>query len=82
MIDEELETAMDIVVNEQASGEDLEQLKEHIADLKARKVCLIEERAEQIAERMKDKWTNEGEKSTKYFLNLMNKNLSFFQTIN
>jgi len=70
MIDEEIEIAMDIFINNDLAPVEKNKLQDHIDDLKLQKIEIIKERAAFLAEKMKDKWTDEGEKSTKYFLNL------------
>ena len=48
-------------------------LIEQIEDLRIRKAVLIEEKGKRLAERLGSKWYNEGEKSTRYFMRLLNR---------
>ena len=68
-VNEELEAA----VNKLASGEARNEntLIEYIEDLRARKSVLVEEKGARLAEKLGTKWHNEGEKSTKYFMRLL-----------
>ena len=50
-------------------------LIEHIESLRNEKAKLIEEKGRRLAERLGSKWYNEGEKSTKYFLRLLNRSM-------
>ena len=44
-----------------------------IEALRCRKEVIIEEKGKRLAERLATKWYNEGEKSTKYFMRLLNR---------
>ena len=46
---------------------------EHIEKLRIEKSVMIEERGKRLAEKLGSKWYNEGEKSTRYFLRLLNR---------
>ena len=72
MVNEELELA----VGKLAEGSDnLQGLIDHVEELRVRKQALIEIKGARLAERLGTKWFNEGEKSTKYFLRLLNRAL-------
>ena len=46
-------------------------LIDYVEELRARKEALIEVKGKRLAEKLGSKWYNEGEKSTKYFLRLL-----------
>ena len=74
-INEELEVAINRLsegVNEATRTGDL---IDYVETLRARKALLIEEKGERLAEKLGSKWYNEGEKSTRYFLRLLNRSL-------
>ena len=48
-------------------------LLDYVEELRARKEILIEEKGARLAEKLGSKWYNEGEKSTRYFLRLLNR---------
>ena len=48
-------------------------LIEHIEELRAKKDVLIDRKGKRLAEKLGTKWYNEGEKSTRYFLRLLNR---------
>ena len=50
-----------------------EALIGHIEDLRIEKPKLIDKQGERLANRLKTKWYNEGERSNKYFLRLLNR---------
>ena len=56
-----------------ATGQRREQLIEDVEELRARKAVLIEEKGKRLAEKLGTKWYNEGEKSTRYFLRILNR---------
>jgi len=69
-INEELNTAID----KAARVTDVRQeLLDYIESLRRRKEVLVEEKGKRLAEKLGTKWYNEGEKSTKYFLRLLNR---------
>ena len=45
-----------------------------VEELRVRKEILIENKGKRLAEKLGTRWYNEGEKSTKYFLRLLNRN--------
>ena len=49
------------------------ELLDYIETLRTRKSILIEEKGKRLAERTGTKWYNEGEKSTRYFMRLLNR---------
>ena len=72
MVNEEL----DLAIGKLAEGvDDTEGLIDHVEELRARKQTLIEEKGSRLAEKLGTKWYNEGEKSSKYFLRLLNRAL-------
>ena len=48
-------------------------LIDYIEELRSKKARLIEEKGSRLAEKLKTKWFNEGEKSNRYFLRLLNR---------
>ena len=70
-VNDELEIAVDKLAGGTARNENT--LIDYIEDLRARKAVLIDEKGARLAERLGTKWHNEGEKSTKYFLRLLNR---------
>ena len=73
-MNEELEIAIDALASGSHPENRLNSLVEHVESLWHRKELLIEEKGERIAEKLGTKWYNEGEKSTKYFLRLLQRN--------
>ena len=73
--EELLNNELDISVKKLATGSarNEHRLIEHIEELRARKAVLIEEKGVRLAEKLSTKWYNEGEKSTKYFMRLLNR---------
>ena len=72
-INEELDTAL----SKLASGAVLNQgpLIDYVEELRNRKQVVINTRGERLADKLGTKWYNEGEKSTKYFMRLLNRSL-------
>ena len=73
LVNEELE----IAIHKLAEGniDSSNTLIDHTEELRARKQTLIEEKGSRLAEKLGTKWFNEGEKSSKYFLRLLNRAL-------
>ena len=73
--EESLNSELEISINKLAQGDsrDPNMLIEHIEDLRARKATLIEEKGARLAEKLGTKWYNEGEKSSRYFMRLLNR---------
>ena len=53
--------------------EEKEEIIEIIEALRGRKEALIEQKGKRLAERLATKWYNEGEKSNRYFMRLLNR---------
>ena len=72
-INEELEMA----INKLSRDGTLDQanLLDFIEELRSRKQNLINIKGERLAERLGTKWYNEGEKSTKYFMRILNRSM-------
>ena len=70
-INEELNQAVSALENDH--DVDVADLIDYIEELRARKKLLLEKKGERLAERLKTKWYNEGEKSNRYFLRLLNR---------
>ena len=75
--EENLNEELEMAVNKLARGATLDQglLIDYIEDLRSRKQVLIEEKGERLAEKLGTKWYNEGEKSTRYFMRLLNRSM-------
>ena len=67
----ELETATNKLSSGQSRNPNL--LIDHIESLRAQKSVIIEEKGTRLAEKLGTKWYNEGEKSTRYFMRLLNR---------
>ena len=52
---------------------DKAELMLHIEDLRSQKEILVENKGQRLAEKLGTKWYQEGEKSTRYFLRLLNR---------
>ena len=72
-LNEELDTAVKLIANGTGHDQRLGEIIEHVESLRARKAVLIEEKGARLAERSGSQWYNEGEKSTRYFLRLLNR---------
>ena len=72
-ISEELNLAILSLQDSGLRADQVDELVEHIEELRNRKLVLIEEKGRRLAEKLGTKWYNEGEKSTKYFLRLLNR---------
>ena len=70
-INEELNDTIDALSKVTLEGERRVRLIEQVEELRARKSLLIEEKGKRLAEKLGTKWYNEGEKSTKYFMRLL-----------
>jgi len=69
-----LNREIDITIQELAKSDgNHARLSEHLEELRVEKARLIEAKGERLAEKLGTKWYNEGEKSTKYFLRLLNR---------
>ena len=75
--EEELNDEIELSVNKLASGDgiDTHNLIDYVEELRVRKQVIIEERGTRLAEKLGTKWYNEGEKSTRYFMSLLNRSL-------
>ena len=72
--EELLNLEIDIAVSALERGEgNVAGLIEHLEELRANKFILIEAKGQRLAERAGNRWYNEGEKSTRYFLRLLNR---------
>ena len=72
-LNEELDKAIKRLAQVGISLRDKEELVEYIEELRLDKSVLIERKGERLAERLGTKWYNEGEKSNKYFMRLLNR---------
>ena len=72
MLNEELEVA----VGELARGaatHNRQGLVDYIEELRIKKSIIVENKGRRLAERLGTRWYNEGEKSTRYFMRLLNR---------
>ena len=69
-VNDELNLAINALEDNPSDG-DKEEIIEYIEELRDRKSLLVEKKGERLAEKLGTKWYNEGEKSTRYFLNLL-----------
>ena len=73
-INEELELALGKLAGENYQIE-RNGLIEYVEQLRAQKAVLIEEKGVRLAQRLGTQWYNEGEKSTRYFLRILNRGI-------
>ena len=72
-LNEELEVAIEqLGKGENRIGK--QALIDYIEELRAKKSVLVEEKGKRLAEKLGTKWYNEGEKSNRYFMRLLNRN--------
>ena len=71
MLNQELEASISKL--SEGSTNNVESLIDHLEELRSRKQVLIDERGARLAEKLGTKWFNEGEKSSKYFMRLLNR---------
>ena len=71
-LNEELDKVTKVLAN---SNNDVGNLASYIEELRDKKRELIDKKGERLAERLGTKWYNEGEKSTRYFLRLLNRSM-------
>ena len=70
-LNEELDTAIEKL--SRGSLENENNLINYVEELRAKKQVLIEEKGARLAAKLGTKWFNEGEKSTRYFMRLLNR---------
>ena len=75
-LDEELNEAITILTEANLTENRTNSLIDKVEELRTRKAILIEEKGIKLAERLGSKWYNEGEKSTRYFMRLLNRPIS------
>ena len=73
ILNDELNEAVTILENEGLAEYRTNALIEQIEELRAKKAVLVDEKGRRLAERLGSKWYNEGEKSTRYFMRLLNR---------
>ena len=73
--EELLNVELDLAVKALAREEvrDGADLIDHIEDLRSQKELFVEKKGQRLAEKLGTKWYNEGEKSTRYFLRILNR---------
>ena len=71
-LNEELNSAIEALA-EGSHLRDSAGLIDYIEELRTRKSILVERRGKYLAEKLGTKWYNEGEKSTRYFMRLLNR---------
>ena len=72
-VNEELNLAIGRLEKGCRTERDTNALLDYVEELRARKEILIEVKGERLAEKLGSKWYNEGEKSTRYFMRLLNR---------
>jgi len=73
-LNDELNDAINVLEKDDfRNSNDRERIIQIIEDLRARKEVLIEEKGRNLAAKLRTRWYNEGEKSTRYFLRLLNR---------
>ena len=72
-VDKELNLAIEALQNSNTEQRHKEDLIEYVEELRNKKALFIEKKGQRLAEKLGTKWYNEGEKSTKYFLRLLNR---------
>ena len=72
-INEELNKAISKLETSDLSEREKADLIEYIEELRIDKASEIEKKGERLAEKLGTKWYNEGEKSTRYFMRLLNR---------
>ena len=81
-LNDDLNEAITILENEALTEYRTNDLIEQIEVLRGRKAVIIEEKGRRLADRLGSKWYNEGEKSTRYFMRLLNRQMpDDFKTI-
>ena len=73
-LNEELDTAIGALASGHGGNQE-QNLIDYVEELRAKKQVIIEEKGARLAERLGTKWFNEGEKSSRYFLRLLNRSL-------
>ena len=73
LLNEELNLAINRLEVLGGASNGKNSLIEHIEELRAKKDVLIDRKGKRLAEKLGTKWYNEGEKSTRYFLQLLNR---------
>ena len=69
----ELDLAVKSLENENLVARDKREIIDLVETLRHRKLMLIEAKGKRLADKLGTKWYNKGEKSTKYFLRLLNR---------
>ena len=73
LVNIELDMAIKTIERGEIGVDQRLDLINYIEELRGRKSILIENKGRRLAERLGTKWYNEGEKSTKYFLRILNR---------
>ena len=71
LLNSELDTAIKALERGGHSGARRLDLIDYVEELRVRKEILIENKGKRLAEKLGTQWYNEGEKSNKYFLNIL-----------
>ena len=72
-LNDELNLAIKGLEREGRDMRDRAILIDYVEELRSRKEAMIDRKGERLAEKLGSKWYNEGEKSTRYFLRLLNR---------
>ena len=73
LLNTELDLAVSALGREDCSLRNRADLIDLIEELRARKALFVDEKGKRLAERCGTRWYNEGEKSTRYFMRLLNR---------
>ena len=71
----ELDLAIKSLAKGNISLRDRVELIDHVEELRTQKEIMVENKGKRLAEKLGTKWYNEGEKSTRYFLRLINRSV-------
>ena len=74
-VNEELNLAISALEEENLAENVKEELIEVVEELRDKKARLIEEKGRRLASKLGTKWYNEGEKSSRYFMQLLNRTM-------
>jgi hypothetical protein len=72
-VNEEIELLVEALQDDKLEPWQKNGLMDRLEDLRNQKAILVEEKGKRLASKLGTKWYNEGEKSTRYFLRLMNR---------
>ena len=74
-LNEELDLAVKALSRDNVTAGAAANLIDYIEELRGKKQLLIDAKGRKLAEKLGTKWYNEGEKSTRYFLRILNRSM-------